>query len=42
MDGGPKETEEEEHLLVVKTVKSYLQLLHFRRLWDYQVEKSNG
>ena len=41
-DGGPKETEEEEHLLVVKTVKSYLQLLHFRRLWDYQVEKSNG
>lgn len=33
---------EEEHLLGVKIVKSYLQWLHFRSLWDYQVEKSNS
>lgn len=32
----------EEHFLAVKMVKSYLQRLHFRHLWDYQVEKSNS
>lgn len=40
MDGGP-ETGEEEYLLVVQIVNSYLQLLHLRGLWDFQVDKSD-